>query len=328
MAPPATARAWSQAAADAPLTRALSRAVLQRDPHAWGPQQKKHYARPGAATGPTAYDTPAPQVAGRVRRDRALYDLPPLMQQLDVLHEELGLYSSSALASNRAKVRFKAVASLAMTGVNIGTAGASAPVTASLGVMLEMIETEDHAPSALVSQPFVSAQQARVLPAPRPSHAAPAADPWSTAGYGAKAIDLGLKAVEMPAHVPGASQTLGIVKNLLTLHKSGRPFVLDAGNLEFVRAAMRELKQTAGTLAAKQSQLASLGDPAVAPVVGYLRFEQSAIHGRLTDLQGLVARSAASAGDGPAAPAPDPTRERPRRGAVFFPPVPATRPRR
>ncbi len=306
--------------------------MLQRDPNAWGPQQKKRYARPGAATGPTAYDTPAPEVAGRVRRDRALYDLPPLMQQLDVLNRELGLYSSSALAANRAKVRFKAVASLAMTGVNIGTAGASAPVTASLGVMLEMIETEQHAASALVSQPFVSAQQARKQPAPRPSHAAPGMDPWSAAGYGAEALDLGLKAVEMPAHVPGASQTLGIVKDLLTLHKSGQPFVLDAGNLEFVRAAMRELKQMAGTLATKQSQLVSLHDPAVAPVIGYLQFERSAIRGRLTDLQGLVTRSAASAGEGagaaPAAPAPDPTRDRPRRGAVFFPPIPATRPRR
>ncbi len=329
VAAPAGAPIDARADAHAPLARMLRTAVLQRDgPRRRGFQEQRQDATGGARLGSDRRERVAPGAARRMRRDRALFDVGPLVHELDVLYRELGMYGDEALAENRRKVRFKAVASLAMAGADIGTAGASGVVTVPMGVMLELIQTEDHAASELVSTPFRSAQEARAGTAAQAPAAAGGMSGWERAGWAAKGIDIGLKAVELPAHVPGASKSLGVVKNLVTLYKSGRPFTLDEGNREYVRLAMRDLDRLRGKLAAKERQLRGLRDRRVAGVVDYLRFELPVVDELLKDLRGLVAASMPAlekaAAEVPAAPAAGHR----RRNAVYFHPAPQTRPRR
>ncbi len=312
--------------AAAPSCGVAGPGALQRAGWPWSRGSKKTWSLDepaewsAAPTGPRR--APSAAETARVRRraqiGHVLLDVPPLLHEIDELHRQLGLYGTAALAENRAKVRGKAIASLVMAGVDIGTAGASVAVTSSIGVMLEMIETEGHEASALVSTPFRTAQQAR---AGQPGPAKPGSGPdhWGRAGWAAKGVDIGLKAVETPAHMPGAAKTLGIAKNVWTLYKSGQPFVLDQGNREYVSLAMRDLSRLRGALASKQRDLRSLNDRRLDGLVEYIRLELPVIDELLSDLRALVATSTPAAPESPSPSASDgPRPGHRRRGAVDF----------
>jgi hypothetical protein len=254
--------------------------------------------------GPDESATPGPRERRRMKRDMALSDMDAIGGELASLYSQLEGYSKDALALNDFKIVLKAVAQIGMAAADAATLGASAVLTGPFGMLLEMIEIDDHEESDLVDseEPNVAPPRNAAGPA-KPENDASTEFPISAdfaVDQASNLTDSGLSAASAagaahlpPPQFPGVATSVTALKAMWALYKVGKPFVLDKGNLQFVTATLSDLRGLRGTLAAKETQLVALKDKKVGGVIAGIRGAITRIDKLAIDLDGLVTKSQA-----------------------------------